>query len=74
MTWACESTMHEGERIIRAPSDRYELRLELRRITDQGRERVRLLIHICRACARFYFDETDPALDQLGLLTGTSSW
>lgn len=54
--WACESAHHVGDRLISSPSDRFELRLEARRLTDQGRERVRLLEHVCRACLSRWFE------------------
>jgi len=55
MTWVCESKHHVGDRLVPHPSDRIELRLEARRVSDQGRERVKILEHICKTCMGIVF-------------------
>jgi len=47
---ACASPYHAGDRLIPYRFDAFERRIEFRRTTDQGRERVILDRHVCRAC------------------------
>lgn len=61
---ACEAPEHEGERLMAHPMDAFELRLEARRFSDQGRERVRILMRVCRACLPHYFDRARPDAEQ----------
>ena len=46
---ACESSEHVGDRLVER-RDLLERRIEWRRLTDQGREHVRIIRRECRAC------------------------
>jgi len=45
----CSSPLHQGDRLVRGEPG-LERRIEYRRTTDQGRERVRMTGLVCRAC------------------------
>ena len=47
----CEHPEHEGSRLV-ARLDLVEERTEWRRLTDQGREAVRIRQRVCKACMR----------------------
>jgi len=46
----CSSPWHTGDRLVGSRFDLYERRIEFRRRTDQGRERVIATGDVCRAC------------------------
>jgi hypothetical protein len=46
----CSSPWHTGDRYIASRFDTFERRIEFRRRTDQGRERVLQTGDVCRAC------------------------
>lgn len=46
----CEHPDHEGDRVVH-PFDLLEERTEWRRVSDQGREHVRVRRRVCKACA-----------------------
>lgn len=48
--YQCSSPWHEGDRLVPWRSDVFERRIEYRRRTDQGRERVTSTGDVCRAC------------------------
>jgi hypothetical protein len=48
----CASWWHVGDRLIIRRFDAFERRIEFRRVTDQGRERVLLDRIVCRDCLR----------------------
>jgi hypothetical protein len=62
----CEDPRHEGDRFVTHAYDLYELRAELRRLHDDGRERTRTIRRLCRTCA-FRLFEDEPALMQTTL-------
>lgn len=47
----CESPAHVGDRVV-LRRDLLERRIEWRRLTDQGRENVRIVRRECKACVR----------------------
>ena len=49
--YACEHPSHTGDRIVDR-ADLLEERTEWRRMSDQGREFVRIRRRVCKACAR----------------------
>lgn len=49
MRGSCESPSHDGDRLIDR-RDLLERRIEWRRLTDQGREHVRIVRRECRWC------------------------
>jgi hypothetical protein len=63
---ACENPDHEGDRLIDR-RDLLERRIEWRRLTDQGREHVRIIRRECKVCAR---RELEPVDGQVMLDTG----
>ena len=46
----CSSPWHEGDRLVLSRRDLFERRIEFRRRSDQGRERVIATGDVCRAC------------------------
>jgi hypothetical protein len=54
----CENIEHVGERLVDR-RDLLERRIEWRRLTDQGREHVRIERRECVACARRELDEME---------------
>lgn len=50
MRGTCESPAHVGSPLVDR-RDLLERRIEWRRLTDQGREHVRLVRRECKACA-----------------------
>ena len=50
MRGSCEHPAHEGDCLVDR-RDLLERRIEWRRLTDQGREHVRIVRRECKACA-----------------------
>jgi hypothetical protein len=50
MRGTCESAEHRGDPLVDR-RDLLERRIEWRRLTDQGREHVRIVRRECKACA-----------------------
>jgi hypothetical protein len=61
---SCESPSHEGDRLVDR-RDLLERRIEWRRLTDQGREHVRIVRRECKACA---LAELNPSAGQEALV------
>lgn len=60
MKAACAAPRHEGDRLVDR-RDLLERRIEWRRLTDQGREHVRIVRRECKACA---LAELNPVTEQ----------
>ena len=50
MKAGCQNPRHEGDRLVER-RELLELRLEWRRLTDQGRDRTRIIRRECKTCA-----------------------
>ena len=61
---ACEHPGHVGDPLVDR-RDLLERRIEWRRLTDQGREHVRIVRRECKVCAA---RELNPQRDQAAML------
>jgi len=53
---------------VTIPSDRMEKRIEYRRVSDQGRYKVRIIATMCRACVDAEADQDGgPTVETKGL-------
>lgn len=64
MRASCEAPSHDGDRLVDR-RDLLERRIEWRRLTDQGREHVRIVRRECKACAA---RELSPVNGQAAML------
>ena len=56
----CEHPDHQGDRLVNR-LDLLEVRTEWRRLSDQGREHVRIQSRVCKTCARADIGNVIPA-------------